>query len=65
MKTTRITNQAGPNKITDPRVYDNKYTVTGQMMFDLVTIGEDMEMKELENLLNKLWPYKVTLKEKK
>ena len=64
MKTTRITNQAGP-KCTDPRVYDNKYTVTGQMMFDLVTLGEDMEMKELENLLNKLWPYKVTLKEKK
>ena len=61
----RIVNQAAPNKITDPRVYDNKYTVTGQMMFDLVTIGEDMEMKELENLLNKLWPYKVTLKEKK
>ena len=65
MKTTRITNQAAPNKITDVRVYDNKYTVTGQMMFDLVTLGEDMEMKELENLLNKLWPYKVTLKEKK
>ena len=61
----RIVNQASPNKITDPRVYDNKYTVTGQMMFDLVTLGEDMEMKELENLLNKLWPYKVTLKEKK
>ena len=61
----RIVNQAAPNKITDVRVYDNKYTVTGQMMFDLVTLGEDMEMKELENLLNKLWPYKVTLKEKK
>ena len=61
----RIVNQASPNKITDPRIYDNKYTVTGQMMFDLVTLGEDMEMKELENLLNKLWPYKVTLKEKK
>ena len=61
----RIVNQAAPNKITDPRVEVKPSPVTGQMMFDLVTIGEDMEMKELENLLNKLWPYKVTLKEKK
>lgn len=61
----RIFNEASPQKITDVRVEVKPSPVTGQMMFDLVTIGEDMEMKELEKLLNKLWPYKVILKEKK
>ena len=64
MKTTRITNQAGP-KCTDPRVYTEPSPITGQMLFDLVTIGEDVNMKELEELLNRIWPYEVRLRAKK
>ena len=60
----RITNQAGP-KCTDPRVYDTKYIVTGQFENQLFEVGQELDKKELEELLNKLWPYKVTLKEKK
>ena len=65
MKTTRITNQAAPNKITDVRVYDNKYTVTGQFENQLFEVGQELDKKQLEELLNKLLPYTVKLKEKK
>ena len=61
----RIFNEASPQKITDPRVEVKPSPITEQMVYQLTIIGEDMEMKELEKLLNKLWPYKVTLKEKK
>ena len=60
----RIVNQAGP-KITDPRVEVKPSPITGQMLFDLVTIGEDVNMKELEELLNRIWPYEVRLRAKK
>ncbi len=65
MKTTRITNQAAPNKITDVRVYDNKYTVTGQFENQLFEVGQELDKKELEELLNKLLPYTVKLKDVK
>ena len=61
----RIFNEASPQKITDPRVEVKPSPITGQMMFDLVTIGEDVDRQELEELLNRIWPYKVILKEKK
>ena len=61
----RIVNQAAPNKITDPRVEVKPSPITGQMLFDLVTIGEDVNMKELEELLNRIWPYEVRLSAKK
>ena len=64
MKTTRITNQAGP-KCTDPRIYDNKYIVTGQFENQLFEVGQELDKKELEELLNKLLPYTVKLKDVK
>ena len=61
----RIVNQAAPNKITDPRVYDNKYIVTGQFENQLFEVGQELDKKELEELLNKLLPYTVKLKDVK
>ena len=61
----RIVNQAAPNKITDPRVEVKPSPITGQMLFDLVTIGEDMDRQELQDLLNRIWPYEVRLRAKK
>lgn len=62
MKTTRITNQAGP-KITDPRVYE--VNVPGKLEYDLFGLAEDMSKQELEKWLNDILPYTVKLKEKK
>ena len=61
----KIVNQAAPTKITDPRVEVKPSPITGQILFDLVTIGEDVEMKELEELLNRIWPFEVKLRAKK
>lgn len=61
----RIVNQAAPNKITDPRIYDNKYTVTGQFENQLFEVGQELDKKQLEELLNKLLPYTVKLKDVK
>ena len=61
----RIVNQAAPTKITDPRVYDNKYIVTGQFENQLFEVGQELDKKELEELLNKLLPYTVKLKDVK
>lgn len=63
MKTTRITNQAGPNKITDVRVYE--VNVPGKLEYDLFGLAEDMSKQELEKWLNDILPYTVKLKEKK
>ena len=63
MKTTRITNQAGPNKITDPRVYE--VNVPGKLEYDLFGLAEDMSKQELEKWLNDILPYTVKLKERK
>ena len=63
MKTTRITNQAAPNKVTDIRVYE--VNVPGKLEYDLFGLAEDMSKQELEKWLNDILPYTVKLKEKK
>ena len=61
----RIINEGSPNKITDPRIYDNKYIVTGQFENQLFEVGQELDKKELEELLNKLLPFEVRLSAKK
>ena len=62
----RIVNQASPNKITDPRVYEDRTTVGNKTAIDLQELESDLTMKELENYLNQVFTeYTVKLKEKK
>lgn len=61
----RIVNEASPNKVTDIRVYTKPSPVTGQFENQLFEVGQELDKKQLEDLLNRLLPYKVTLKDVK
>lgn len=61
----RIVNEGSPTKITDPRVYVQPSPVTGQFENQLFEVGQELDKKQLEELLNKLLPYTVKLKERK